>query len=549
MLVTCNVSDHKMEMLLQALLCLLPTLGASIFIKPDLRQPMEGWISLGKAEGDYPIEVTFAISQTNKEWLESKLWLVSDPFSKEYGNYMNFDEIAKHVRGKEDSVKAIEDILTSNGVDVTTIRYTIGKDFAIVKIPVHITGKLFSADFYHFTDGTLRVVKSLDYTIPHSLKDHVDFVSGISEFPRPNKVRVTESGGSQLGIKPSSIISSYNLSDYSATNSQNSQAVAGFLGQFFSPDDLEDFQKAYKALVKPITKVVGKNNAELPGVEADLDVEYISAIGRNVDTWFISTSTRSNGAQEDFLSWITLQVNTTDSPLVHSISYGDEESSIPQSYIDRVNTEFQKFGVSGRTVLFASGDGGVECKGGIIGAKKYHPNWPASSPYITTVGGTSGIDEVWIMGGGGFSNKQSMPDYQKEAVQKYLASSAAPPTKYFNKTGRAYPDVSAFAVNFDIYYLEVEMSVDGTSCATPTFAGVVSLLNDVRLNNNQSSLGFLNPLLYSKLKGKGFIDVTKGNNRGSTTSCDDGFKATTGWDPASGWGQPNFGLLKTLVLQ
>ena len=162
------------------------------------------------------------------------------------------------------------------------------------------------------------------HTIPPSLKDHIDFVSGISELPHPNKVRVTKSGGSRLGIRPSSIISSYNLSDYSATNSKNSQAVAGFLGQFYSPDDLEDFQKAYKVPVKPITKVVGKNNAERPGIEADLDVEYISAIGRNVDTWFISTSTCSNGSQEDFLSWITLQVNTTDSPWVHSISYGDE---------------------------------------------------------------------------------------------------------------------------------------------------------------------------------------------------------------------------------
>ena len=536
-------------MFLQTLLCLLLALGSSGFVKPDPKQPLEGWTRLGKTDGDYPIEVTLAISQTNKEWLENKLWFVSDPFSKEYGNYMNFDEIAKYVHGKEDSVRAIEDTLTSNGIDVSTIRYTIGKDFAIVKIPVRIAEELFSADFYHFTDGTLEVVKSLDYTVPPSLNDHVDFVSGINEFPRPNKVKVTKSDKSQLGIKPSSIISSYNLSDYSATNSQNSQAIAGFLGQFFSPDDLGDFQKAYKTLVKPIAKVVGKNDAEKPGMEADLDVEYISAIGRNVDTWFISTSTYSNGGQEDFLSWITLQVNTTDSPLVHSISYGDEESTIPQSYIDRVNTEFQKFGVSGRTVLFASGDGGVECKGGIAEEKKYHPNWPASSPYITTVGGTSSIEEVWIMGGGGFSNKQAMPDYQKESVQKYLASSAAPPTKYFNATGRAYPDVSAFAVNFAIYYLEVEITVDGTSCATPTFAGVVSLLNDVRLNNNQPSLGFMNPLLYSKLKGQGFIDVTKGDNAGTATSCDDGFKATTGWDPASGWGQPNFGLLKTLVLQ
>ena len=274
----------------------------------------------------------------------------------------------------------------------------------------------------------------------------------------------------------------------------------------------------------------------------------IFCIGRNVDTWFISTSTYSNNEQEDFLSWVTLQVNTTDSPWVHSISYEDEEGRIPQSYIDRVNTEFQKFGVSGRTVLFASGDAGVECESGGLG-KKFYPNWPTSSPYVTSVGGTSGIDEAWIMGGGGFSDKQPMPYYQKEAVQKYLTSSAAPPTIYFNETGRAYPDVSAFAVDFLVYDADAKTPVYGTSCAAPTFAGVVSLLNDVRLNNNQSTLGFMNPLLYRKLKGLGFIDVTKGNNRGLSMICnDDGFNATAGWDPASGWGQPNFGLLKELVL-
>jgi len=271
-------------------------------------------------------------------------------------------------------------------------------------------------------------------------------------------------------------------------------------------------------------------------------------IGRNVDTWFISTSTYSNGDQEDFLSWIMLQVNTTDSPWVHSVSYGDQENSIPQEYIDRMNTELQKFGVSGRTVLFSSGDGGVQCKQSPSGLIKYYPNWPASSPYLTTVGGTSGTHEVWNFGGGGFSDKQPMPEYQKQAVQRYLSSGDAPSTKYFNQSGRAYPDVSAYAVDFEIYYRDVEIPVAGTSCAAPTFAGVVSLLNDVRLNNNQPTLGFMNPLLYGKLMGKGFIDVNEGDNRGNSLSCE-GFKATTGWDPASGWGQPNFGLLKTLVMQ
>ena len=254
---------------------MLSSLASSVIISEQ-----KTWTRLEKVEGDYPIEVTFAISQTNKEWLENKLWLVSDPFSKEYGNYMNFDEIAKYVHGKEDSVKAIEDTLTSNGIDVSTIRYTIGKDFAIVKIPVRIAEELFSADFYHFTDGTLEVVKSLDYTVPPSLNDHVDFVSGINEFPRPNKVQVTKSKKLGVGdVNPRFLNSEYNLSDYSATNTKNSQAVAGFLKQYFSPIDLEDFQKANRVPVRPIIKVVGDNVAERPGIEANLDVQYISGIG------------------------------------------------------------------------------------------------------------------------------------------------------------------------------------------------------------------------------------------------------------------------------
>ena len=149
-----------------------------------------------------------------------------------------------------------------------------------------------------------------------------------------------------------------------------------------------------------------------------------------------------------------------------------------------------------------------------------------------------------MMGWGGFSNKQPMPDYQKQAVQKYLSSGVAPSKLYFNESGRAYPDVSAFAVDFTIYYQDIETSVDGTSCA---FAGIVSLLNDTRLNNNQPTLGFMNPLLYGKLMGQGLIDVTKGDNRGTSLLCG-GFKATKGWDPASEWGQPNFGILKTLAM-
>ena len=206
----------------------------------------------------------------------------------------------------------------------------------------------------------------------------------------------------------------------------------------------------------------------------------------------------------------------------------------------RVDNEFMKFGVSGRSVLFASGDSGVDCSL----TRKFHPEWPTSSPYITSVGGTTSLTRVWSSGGGGFSNVFGTPDYQKDIVTAYLNSGKAPSTRDFNTSGRAYPDVSAFSVDFTIVEDGIPIGVSGTSCAAPTMAGVISILNDVRLLAGKKTLGFLNPLLYQTLKGNGFFDITEGSNGGELCS---GFKAIEGWDPASGWGSPNFSMLKTLI--
>lgn len=67
--------------------------------------------------------------------------------------------------------------------------------------------------------------------------------------------------------------------------------------------------------------------------------------------------------------------------------------------------------------------------------------------------------------------------------------------------------------------------VSGTSCAAPTFAGVVALVNDVRLQHGKSPLGFLNPLFYQHPEL--FFDVTEGCNPGGCPN--DGFCATKGW--------------------
>jgi hypothetical protein len=112
------------------------------------------------------------------------------------------------------------------------------------------------------------------------------------------------------------------------------------------------------------------------------------------------------------------QVNANDdAELVHSVSWGEDEAFVDQTDMDRINTEFQKAGARGLTILFASGDGGVWSRQQESDA--FMPSFPATSPYLTVVGGTDfaqkstiGDEVAWPCGGGGFSNLAPRPDYQ-----------------------------------------------------------------------------------------------------------------------------------------
>merc|ERR1712217_757545 len=99
-----------------------------------------------------------------------------------------------------------------------------------------------------------------------------------------------------------------------------------------------------------------------------------------------------------------------------------------------------------------------------------------------------------------------------------------------NTSGRAFPDISAQATLFYVQAGIPEPLVEGTSCASPTAAGVFSLLNDLRLQNGKSTLGFLNPLIYQHASS--FNDVTTGS--GSGCGLGGGWPAKEGWDAVQG---------------
>jgi len=335
------------------------------------------------------------------------------------------------------------------------------------------------------------------------------------------------------------------------------------------------------------THVVGYNDQSAPQDEGELDIQYVAGLGLNVDNWFWI-----EGGTTWLYGFATHFFSTPSVPLVISISYGWSEADQCEEgigaqecqqlgvdsagFVTRVNVEFQKIGIRGISIFSASGDSGANGRtDGDCVLPYLKPDYPAASPFVTSVGATeihnavfnlpnnppvctsgsyscaSGGTEAavsyaqaFFASGGGFSNVGVRPSYQTTAVQNYLNSGVKlPPDSYYNKTqGRGYPDIAAFGSDVLIY--DGGMTpVGGTSCSSPISAGMFAVLNNYVIRKTGKPMGFLNPLLYSMYAAapKTFTDITVGDNLctedGCASTCQ-GFYCAKGWDPVTGLGTP-----------
>lgn len=100
------------------------------------------------------------------------------------------------------------------------------------------------------------------------------------------------------------------------------------------------------------------------------------------------------------------------------------------------------------------------------------------------------------------------------------------------------------SVGYSTYVDGKVLGALGTSASAPAIGALVGVLNDYRKSKGQSTLGFINPLLYSANVSAAIRDVTSGNNFGCGTN---GYYASSGWDAASGLGTFDFGQLRAAI--
>ncbi|MDQ1576283.1 MAG: hypothetical protein QOH55_1433 [Microbacteriaceae bacterium] len=415
----------------------------------------------------------------------------------------------------------------------------------------------------------------------------------------------TQYGTYNCGYTPAQLRSAYGLSDLSAKGVNGSGQTIAIIDAYASPSILQDVNtysaangepglttSSYQQLVPQPSEFTDQAACQYPSGwqgEQTLDVESAHGIAPGAHILYVGGANCGGGLDAAMSKILDNKLAT-----IVSNSYGNAGEAIPADVIQgEVNLQVQAAG-EGIGLYFSSGDSGDETAR--LGYPS--PDFPASSPWVTSVGGTSmGIDKSGNLAyeagwgdtvdqivkdasgnlvytqplpgtrfvggaGGGASAVFAEPDYQKNAVPAALANGH-----------RVSPDVAALADPYTGFQIGIRPIVNdvtlatggfvnetygGTSLASPIVAAQIAIVQQ----STRTSIGFANPTLYGiqRVLPNSFRDVVpqnptqavaytsriSGNSYLVSFDQDTSLKTATGYDSVTGLGGVSFPVL-TLV--
>ncbi|KAF8263762.1 peptidase S8/S53 domain-containing protein [Lactarius quietus] len=549
------------------------------------------WENLGPPSSNTTIDLHIALLPQSENALIDALYEVSTPSHPKYGAHLSKKQVARLVAPHRDTLDLVNSWLERYGISRSSISVSHGGGWlTVTAVPVSQANEMLGASYQLYrqsgTNNT-SILRTIGYKLPEVLHRHVRTVVPTTYFAsthtpwqssRRRPVNVTADRASrELGTILSSRVDTnevmpmdlrwlYKTSAYvPAAMDENTFGVVGYANDFPSPADLTEFMTRFRTDAMDATYEVVKSNGGKykpgrPTAEGSQNIQYAEAMVYPTPVTFysggghlvITPDTNLPGRGDATMEWLKHVLDQEDVPKTISTSYGDYEQDLPLEYATAICDMYAQLGARGVSVLFPSGNYGVgngACRSDGDGVR-FIPEFPASCPYVTSVGGTmggtgetdQGSEVAAELSGGGFSNYFERPQYQDEAVPKFLQQLGSQYAGMFHPGGRGIPDVSAQSLNFPFIMHNELFIADGTSFATPTTAGIISLLNDYLLSTDRPPLGFLNPLLYGPLR-LAMNDITYGSNPGCNTP---GFDAIPGWDPVTGLGTPDFLKLQAL---
>jgi subtilase family serine protease len=312
-----------------------------------------------------------------------------------------------------------------------------------------------------------------------------------------------------------------------------SPTIVSDVNEYSSRHGLPAITGHFRQVVAPGTYVRPQNPQQDPegwSGEETLDIEAVHTMAPGADIVYV-------GSPNNYRDLDAIMNRVVDGHLADIVtnSYGYGGEALPPGYIKPVEDTYIQAAAEGMSLFFSSGDNGDETGGDASATPT--PDWSASSPWVTAVGGTSmGVTQGnarlfelgWESGtstwdrstsawgplsylygsGGGTSRLFAQPPYQAGVVPNDIATYGGTA-----RAARVVPDVSALGdpntgmligqtqrFSDGTYYDEYR--IGGTSLSSPLYAGMFALAVQ-----NHGPYGLANPALYAA-RGASY-DVTK----------------------------------------
>lgn len=288
-----------------------------------------------------------------------------------------------------------------------------------------------------------------------------------------------------------------------STGSKTSIAVMGEGNVSQVVKDLRSAEAFWNLPQVPFSVVkVGLQGTDTSGVdEWDLDTQISSGIAQTVKHLYLydtTTLTDSDIALE-YSKWVN-----NDNTQAGNSSFGEPEAlAYADGSMALDDEEFNQAASQGMTMFASTGDSGSGCPvlantGGPVGGTP-QVCYPASSPYVVAVGGTT-LDtnangsqpgsyygeHVWVGTGGGYSALETAPYWQTNGICAVCATDAL----------RGAADIAMCADNngcpMYVFVNGTPEGVGGTSLSSPMSMGIWSRLE----TNFKNQLGFAAPVYY-----------------------------------------------------
>jgi subtilase family serine protease len=368
---------------------------------------------------DTRVSITLALKQQNLEEFDALFDSITTPGSPEYGRYRSISELTEIIAPPKHLQNFVVHFFATRGCKAESFG-----EFVAAECDTAVLEDVFNARFHRFRHDQLpgSLHRSVEYpVIPRELHHIVTFVTGISTFPAERKlsikVPISEDVVTDDWVVPQTIRAFYNIPEGTQGKLKtNSMAVVqfGFMAGFYQ-SDLDLFNQVTSTPKGSLAYTVG-NFGQPPGWlgESTLDIQYIMAVAPGVPTSFWTI----DGWMYDFTTLIqSRQSQGLDVPLVFSLSYDwleadqcnitfsgtscSQVGGTDKSYVETTSKNFQKIGASGVTLIVASGDAGAATRKNLycnMTNTPIQPYFPASSPYVTTIGGTMIVNGTPLTG-------------------------------------------------------------------------------------------------------------------------------------------------------